>query len=184
MLNVCVWGNEILFPSVATRFRVSSPPLPEHFRALEKTEACSRLVWWPPSITMRRAFSMFRGYRRAGEDDDDVFVCSPGCKVTTASRRNAFVFAVSQIGSALWCPASVRLIQNQSTSPQESRHYDIPVGELFFHLLQPTKPLNLWNLLNCFPGSIYVQLTEAWQARIKAAAVCQRNTWCWHQLFI
>lgn len=33
---------------------------------------------------MRRAFSVFRGYRRAGEDDDDVFVCSPGSKVTFA----------------------------------------------------------------------------------------------------
>ncbi|MED6244222.1 Rho GTPase-activating protein 12 [Ataeniobius toweri] len=32
---------------------------------------------------MHRAFSVFRRYRRAGEDDDDVFVCSPGCKTTS-----------------------------------------------------------------------------------------------------
>lgn len=33
-------------------------------------------------IAMRRAFSTFRGYRRAGEDDDEVFVSGPGHKVT------------------------------------------------------------------------------------------------------
>lgn len=39
-------------------------------------------------IAMRRALrlSVFRGYRRAGEDDDEVFVCSPGHKVTRQIR--------------------------------------------------------------------------------------------------
>ncbi|XP_031735573.1 rho GTPase-activating protein 12-like [Anarrhichthys ocellatus] len=32
---------------------------------------------------MRRAFSTFRGYRRAGEDDDEVFVSGPGHKTTS-----------------------------------------------------------------------------------------------------
>ncbi|XP_044032346.1 rho GTPase-activating protein 12b isoform X8 [Siniperca chuatsi] len=36
---------------------------------------------------MRRAFSTFRGYRRAGEDDDEVFVCSPGYKTTSPTGQ-------------------------------------------------------------------------------------------------
>ncbi|KAL7374258.1 hypothetical protein ABVT39_024913 [Epinephelus coioides] len=36
---------------------------------------------------MRRAFSVFRGYRRAGEDDDEVFVCSPGYKTTSPTGQ-------------------------------------------------------------------------------------------------
>lgn len=32
---------------------------------------------------MRRGFSVFRGYRRSEEDDDEVFVCSPGYKTTS-----------------------------------------------------------------------------------------------------
>lgn len=44
-------------------------------------------------IAMRRAFSVFRGYRKPGEDDDDVFVCSrPRCKVKqTYTRQVEFV---------------------------------------------------------------------------------------------
>lgn len=37
---------------------------------------------------MRRALSVFRGYRKAGEDDDEVFVCSAGYKVTKMKHEN------------------------------------------------------------------------------------------------
>lgn len=52
-----------------------------------KGQLMSCPTWWPPCIAMRRVFSTFRGYRRAGEDDDEVFVCSPGYKVTTQTSK-------------------------------------------------------------------------------------------------
>lgn len=39
-----------------------------------------------PHTGIRRALSVFRGYRRASEDDDEVFVCSPRPKVTMADK--------------------------------------------------------------------------------------------------
>ncbi|KAM7390814.1 hypothetical protein PAMA_008816 [Pampus argenteus] len=36
---------------------------------------------------MRRVLSTFRGYRRAGEDDDEVFVCSAGYKTTSPTGQ-------------------------------------------------------------------------------------------------
>lgn len=39
-----------------------------------------------PHTAMRRALSIFRGYRRASEDDDEVFVCSSRPKVTTTDK--------------------------------------------------------------------------------------------------
>ncbi|XP_022609834.1 rho GTPase-activating protein 12 isoform X4 [Seriola dumerili] len=36
---------------------------------------------------MRRTFSLFRGYRKAGENDDDVFVCSPRNKTTSPTGQ-------------------------------------------------------------------------------------------------
>ncbi|XP_010777964.1 rho GTPase-activating protein 12b isoform X6 [Notothenia coriiceps] len=36
---------------------------------------------------MRRALHLFRGYWRAGEDDDDVFVCSSGYKTTSPTGQ-------------------------------------------------------------------------------------------------
>ncbi|KAM3593544.1 uncharacterized protein V6R79_015074 [Siganus canaliculatus] len=36
---------------------------------------------------MRRTISLFRGYRRASEDDNEVFVCSPGHKTTSPTGQ-------------------------------------------------------------------------------------------------
>lgn len=55
--------------------------------ALERGEATKGQSACVPHVVMRRAFSIFRGYRRASEDDDEVFVCSSGRKVTTADRH-------------------------------------------------------------------------------------------------
>lgn len=62
-------------------------------RGALKPQRVPRCTWWPPCITMRRAFSVFRGYRRAGEDDDDVFVCSSGHKVTQMRLLDIFTMS-------------------------------------------------------------------------------------------
>lgn len=69
-------------------------------------------IWWPSSVAMHRAFSVFRGYRRAGEDDDDVFVSSPGSKVTDTTHRNGIMSAVIRLYllSSSGCSAYVRPI--------------------------------------------------------------------------
>lgn len=94
----CLWGREILFPFCLFRVSIRFTPtlnrtitqterIKGHFVCLcvcvlEGGECVSRHRWWSQHIIMRRAFSVFRGYRRASEDDDEVFVCSPGHKVT------------------------------------------------------------------------------------------------------
>ena len=79
----------------------------------QKTEVCacvcvgglSFVIWWPPITAMRRAFSVFRGYRRAGEDDDEVFVCSPGYKVIEKKRSASFKWGYFQkSGVCVQCP--------------------------------------------------------------------------------
>lgn len=65
------------------------------------------------SIAMRRALSVFRGYRKAGEDDDDVFVCSsPGYKVTTqtsteGTKTTQHAFALSVLDGDIFTLLSI-----------------------------------------------------------------------------
>lgn len=47
--------------------------------------------------TMRRAFGVFRGYRRASEDDDEVFVRSPKHKVTSECVCGVFFSFMSPL---------------------------------------------------------------------------------------
>lgn len=59
----------------------------------------------PASVcTMRRAFGVFRGYRRASEDDDEVFVRCPKHKVTSEC---GFFFYVSAANRRVSPPPKV-----------------------------------------------------------------------------